>query len=291
MQQFLTDTNRIIPGLDAWLIKDFGKDVLGMCPKEYLDGLVETYPQRNSGDTITPYQIQWVDGSNAALNYRGNDLKRGKIWMQRGDPESEGILRYGYTGWQYRVGEATADVAMDTASLSVADRYDAWVDHEGFQKANHYIVTKYISGDHSIGFHYDKPQDIANGSLITIVKLGEQGRPFQLRWRDQTEPFFDELLQPGTALVMTLEANLKTQHSVPVVANDYLTGSIVFRSITTRVSDKELKSKIKQANYGGAKKKRKRETVELQVSEGEFFLAMDDGTQKHFQLSEMRGRA
>ena len=73
-----------------------------------------------------------------------------------------------------------------------------------------------------------------------MVKTGAHGRPFQLRDRvflekqpDEDEkgfkkrsdkaqaiekPFFDQTLAPGTAVIMTLEANLLTQHGVPAVA-------------------------------------------------------------------------
>lgn len=106
----LSDENRVHPDLDAWVIPNFAQDVLGFNPTETLARLSQ-YPQRNMGDAITPFEVQWVDGTNEALHYRGNDLKRGKIWLQRGDPEEDGVRKYGYTGWQHRVGMATADVA------------------------------------------------------------------------------------------------------------------------------------------------------------------------------------
>ena len=45
-------------------------------------------------------------------------------------------------------------------------------------------------------------------------------------------PFFDEVLEPGTAVIMTLEANLRTQHGVPEVDDSGPSGSLVFRTIT-----------------------------------------------------------
>ena len=53
----------------------------------------------------------------------------------------------------------------------------------GYPPANHYIVTKYEDGKHSIGWHFDKPKSIKKGSLITVVKTGSHGRLFQLRDR------------------------------------------------------------------------------------------------------------
>ena len=59
-----------------------------------------------------------------------------------------------------------------------------------------------------IGMHFDKPVYIAEKSLITIVKTGEYGRPFRLEMLDGTL-LMERVLAPGTAVVMTLEANLK----------------------------------------------------------------------------------
>ena len=73
-------------------------------------------------------------------------MKRTKIWLQRGDPEAVGIRRYLYTGWQWNIVPATADVASCPELLNVADEYDAWVQQEGYPKANHYIVTEYVDG-------------------------------------------------------------------------------------------------------------------------------------------------
>ena len=105
-----------------------------------------------------------------------------------------------------------------------------------------------------IGFHYDKPRDILPGSLITVVKTGTCARKFELRQRaadgqkqDSIEPFFSEILEPGTAVIMTLEANLETQHGVPVVESCGSSGSVVFRTITKVVPwadmDKEVRKR------------------------------------------------
>ncbi|MFX4226612.1 MAG: alpha-ketoglutarate-dependent dioxygenase AlkB [Porticoccaceae bacterium] len=132
-----------------------------------------------------------------------------------------------------------------------------------YPQANHYIVTRYVDGDHHIGWHYDKPKSIQAGSLITVVKIGAHGRPFQLRDRvflekqpgedekgfkkrsDKAQaiekPFFDQTLAPGTAVIMTLEANLLTQHGVPAVDEAGPSGSLVFRTITERVAYHRLK--------------------------------------------------
>ena len=139
----------------------------------------------------------------------------------------------------------------------IANTYDDWVQRAGYPCANHYIVTKYAG-----------PESIAPGSLITVVKTGPHGRPFQLRDRvflerlpgedekafkvrsaatqNQLKPFFDEVVPPGTAIVMTLEANLLTQHAVPAVDQAGPSGSIVFRTVTERVSTEPARKKARK---------------------------------------------
>lgn len=229
----------------CYVVPKYAQRALGTDPSELLTRLCKQYPTRGEGDTITRGCVQWVDGDNAALRYRGHALRRTKIWLQRGDP-SRGYLRYRYTGWQWRVLPATMDVASCPEVLPVADAYDAWCDGVGAPRANHYIVTRYEDGRASIGWHFDKPDSISPDSLITVVKLGACGRPFALRWRDgEAAPFFDEVLAPGTAVIMTMEANLATQHSVPEVERAGLSGSIVFRTITESFTEAEVAAEMK----------------------------------------------
>ena len=81
----------------------------------------------------------------------------------------------------------------------------------------------------------DKSRSIKTNSLITVVKTGEHGRPFRLETLDGAL-IMQRVLAPGTAVIMTLEANLKTKHGVPAVEEAGSSGSIVFRSITDRVA-------------------------------------------------------
>ena len=228
----LDDRYRVAPDLDIWVIPAFSKRVLGVDDPGALQDALEQYPTRSEDEAIEPGVCQWVDGENVALKYRGNALKRSKIWLQRGDPFDIGWIRYAYTGWQWRVLPATCDVAKCAEMLPVADKYDEWCAAVGYPAANHYIVTRYVDGKHSIGWHFDKPTSIDPGSLITVVKTGHHARPFELRRRvdgpaqAKEAPFFSRVLAPGTAVIMTLEANLATQHAVPEVEDAGPSGSV-----------------------------------------------------------------
>lgn len=92
---------------------------------------------------------------------------------------------------------------------------------------------------------------------MTVVNTGAHGRPFQPRHRLELErladedakafknrmdaalareqPFFDQVVAPGSAIIMTLEADLLTQHGGPAGPGAAPTGSLVFWTITERV--------------------------------------------------------
>ena len=166
-------------------------------------------------------------------------------WFQSGEPKEDGFVKYYYTGWQNAVLPATSNVAHTPELVPVVQKYNAWAESEGYSAANHFIVTHYIDGEHSIGMHYDKPRSIAKQSLITIVKTGAHGRPFRLERKDGTL-LMEHVLAPGTAVIMTLEANLATKHGVPAVEEAGSSGSIVFRTITDHVRWGQLKKKLAQ---------------------------------------------
>ena len=232
-----------LEGHSIWVFNNFSQSVLHVDPASLQQELEKNYPVRGKGDQIEGGVAQWVSGQNSALNYRGNDLKRGKMWFQIGEVKSF-FLRYGYTGWQWAVLRATACVDKCSELAPVVHKYNTFVASHGFDEANHFIVTKYQDGKQNIGFHSDKAKDIKPGSLITVVKIGSCGRPFEIRRlavegekQNKIKPFFSQILAPGTAVIMTLEANLSTQHGVPVVDGDCgPSGSIVFRTITKKVT-------------------------------------------------------
>jgi hypothetical protein len=85
------------------------------------------------------------------------------------------------------------------------------------------------------------------------------GRPFDLAFPDAKTPFFHEVLEPGTAVIMTIDANLLSKHGVPVVEGGECgpSGSIVFRTIETRIDRAYALAQIEKRLS-----KRKREDVE-----------------------------
>ena len=172
--------HRVHPGV--YVIPNFAQHVLGVQPGVVFNQMVNNYPVRKAGDAIDPKVAGWVDGANEALHYRGRPIKRCKLFAQR-DPTTEGYRKYHYTGRQWTVMAAQVDVKRIPELEAMADKYDGWCDNMGYPRPDHYIVTWYEDGTYSIDWHYDKLPDILEGSLITIVKLGDHARRFALRRR------------------------------------------------------------------------------------------------------------
>ena len=109
-------------------------------------------------------------------------------------------------------------------------------------------------------------------SLINVVKIGEVGRPFNLYKRipapegskeDETkELIWSQVIEPGDAIIMTLEANLLTKHEVPSPEDKNVkigdSGSIVWRSICSIVSPVELQKKLAASRKQKAASKEKK---------------------------------
>ena len=89
-----------------------------------------------------------ITGAHKSLNYRGKAIPRHKVWAQSNI--DDGLVRYGYTGWQWTVANATVDVA----SIPFLDRIRAKL-QQGLAGPvhNHWILTLYKDGTDNIGAH------------------------------------------------------------------------------------------------------------------------------------------
>ena len=220
------DTIRIIPGF----LQSYGID-----PAETWAQLLEHGSYDDDAVPPSGGVTLWTPGTNTAMLYRGNAIPRHKMWMQTGDPHDVGLIKYGYTGWQWNVARATIDVAMCPAVQSVAECINDVMSMDSKSPHNHWIATKYLSGNDNIGAHSDKTRTIEDGTEIVVAKLGP-ARPFRVEDLDGNL-LFEESLEAGTAIFMLSDgANVHSKHSVPKVAGfEEVTGSIVGRTIKTIV--------------------------------------------------------
>ena len=257
---------------DAFIVENFLQQYLQLDANKIFEelksigslGETEVIPFSENGEIV-----KWVTGGHSALKFRGNNLKRRKIWCQKN--YKKGMLKYGYTGWQHAISNATCDVQYVRPILKVASALDTFflegteISDKIFKREehlfNHYIATIYDDETYKIGFHSDKQTNFVEDSYFLVIKLGE-ARKFEFRLADQkkSKPFFSENLSPGTAIFVRAhssdgtDANSRVQHGVPEMNQKCkISGSIVARCIKTVVPWKSV-----QKNIGRAQKTRER---------------------------------
>ena len=203
---------------------------------------------------------KWVTGESKELNYRGHPIKRDKMWFQR---DMSHMLRYGYTGWSWAVSAGTYRLGTIPALEALVKTMDTKLGLA--HPHNHWIVTRYQEGKDNIGLHSDKTKDWTQGSAFAVIKLGAP-RPFvftqQVDGKDVK--IFEEVLQPGTAVVVGYAANGKVKHGVPAVPNCEPSGSIVGRAIETKKPWPEVHKKIAQRAAKSAEDSLKRKRADFE---------------------------
>jgi alkylated DNA repair dioxygenase AlkB len=258
----------------ALVVHDFADKYLHMDPAALLSRLNGSVPTRAAGDAIVPDELQWVLGENENLRYRGHVLPRRKIWLQDGPIRFHTNI-YSYTGFTYLVAQATSDWNDDEELAAVCRKYNSFIGKTGAPAANHAIITAYDDGKCSIGMHHDKMRSLDPNTFISVLKLGENARPFSIRRRvtnfpeganqaarnklQEAQPMlFNKEVAPGDLILMTAEANLATQHGVPELRTADavgLSGSLVWRTTVQQLSPQQLAKRVATTEAGRAKRR------------------------------------
>ena len=257
---------------DACIWRNFIQTELGIDPAIIWQQLLdlpdwpdtEPIPFREDGS-----DPRWIRGSHPALNYRGNDIRRHKIWCQA--DFNGGLRRYNYSGWQWRIAYATHDIDHVEPVQTLAQALNAGL----APQHNHWIVTRYEDGSDNIGYHSDKTADFHPNSWFVVIKLGEP-RQFAFRVKaaegePEQEPFYSKVLPAGTAIFCRakssdgLDANNIVEHGVPPVETICrMSGSIVSRCIATvspwnevaeAIEDRTRKSSSRKGRQGLGRKR------------------------------------
>jgi hypothetical protein len=180
-------------------------------------------------DVLVPndgWNPKLLPGSHRALNYRGNPIARSKIWLQC--DYDDGMLRYRYPGWQWRVSMAQMRMESIPSIDHATKRLNELM--PGNFKINHAVITVYKDCKDNIGLHSDKTDDFNPGTGFIVMKLGSSRR-FQFSDLDGNI-IYDKRLDSGTAVLVGADANIGTKHGVPKdLACSGVSGSIVWRSI------------------------------------------------------------
>ena len=243
---------------DAVIWKDFLQDEVGIDPSVLWKQLLK-YPKWPDNKEI-PFRpkgddVHWITGKHPALHYRGNALKRSKIWAQK--DYKKGMLKYGYTGWQHKISYATHDIKYISELDKIINNINSNIPND----LNHWIVTYYEDGKDYIGFHSDKPTDFAKNSYFLVIKLGAP-RKFEFKLKDTDNIFFSEILSAGTALFVRanakgFDANSIVQHGVPAYKEKKVgpSGSLVGREIVTLVPWTQVRKNIERSERERIKRK------------------------------------
>ena len=253
---------------DAFIIKDFMQSTLKFDPAESFQFLhsLDSYPDSEpipfdpSGQTL-----KLTKGSHPALSYRGNALNRNKIWLQTN--YEQGMLKYGYTGFQWCVSNAAADINTAPVIKKVLDKLNEILP-ESAPKMNHVIATLYNGKDDSIGMHSDKDKDFVDDSYFIVIKLGHE-RDFLIQMDGTKEEVFRQKLNAGDAVLIRAKgqqaANNYLLHGVPPMLKEVgPSGSLVFRAIKTNIPWETVQENIQKSQKQKEKrqnKKRKREAA------------------------------
>ena len=244
---------------DALVWPAFCQEELGLDPDE-LWAALQALPHWPSDQEIPFRELgdapHWVSGSHTALNYRGHELRRHKIWAQ--SDYARGLLRYGYTGWQHRISFATHAVEYVPPILQLAERLNAGLIRSRHLPHNHWIVTRYDDEHDNIGFHSDKDRDFAADSFFIVIKFGA-ARDFAFRLPGEGEPFFARSLQAGTAIFVRCKgsnaANDLVQHGVPPMLTLVgPSGSLVSRCIETVIPWDRVRREVEKRKVGEVSK-------------------------------------
>ena len=210
-----------------------------------------------NGEIATPAKI--VRGTHPALHYRGKTLKRHKIWFQK---VGEHYLIYNYTGWQWKVLNATFKITQEKFP-ALWNLVEELRESTGVV-SNHWIMTLYENGLDNIGMHSDKMESWRNGSSFIVQKWGHP-RLFQIALQDEQETIiFNKILPPGTKVIVDSATNLLTKHGVPSMLPEKYgiigpSGSIVGRDIEREVQFDEAKRAIEKSLRSAKKRKQKKE--------------------------------
>lgn len=208
-----------------------------------------------NGQNMTPAQV--VRGTHPALHYRGNALKRHKIWFQK---VGEHFLVYKYTGWQWKVLNATFKITPEKFP-ALWNLVEELRESTGVV-SNHWIMTLYENGLDYIGMHSDKMKTWKEGSSFIVQKWGHP-RLFQIALQDETI-IFNKILPAGTKVIVDDGTNFLTKHGVPMMPFEKYgfigpSGSIVGREIEKKIQFDEAKREIAKSIKAAKKRKEKKE--------------------------------
>jgi len=253
----------------------------------------------NMNDSIMQSE-NWVDRKHSAIQYRGKDLKRAKIFSCKNrdvDPETGiplEIESYEYTGRTARIMLKHVPFREEPVVHNLVQGLQAHLEYKfeddsAMRKAviNHCIVTRYVDEEDNIGFHQDKIRTMTPNSPIWIFStLGSERREMHFANLKKNKVLGKLVMEPGSLLVLGPQTNATMTHSIVSGKDEVLLKrtspvgtriSMVFRDIAVTWNEqdcvKKVTASIQSSIRNRAKKnhennlKRRRKTIEKAFAE------------------------
>jgi alkylated DNA repair dioxygenase AlkB len=208
----------------------------------------------------------WVDRNRTEMKMRGHSLNRTKFFMVRRQPGDiselgcmpDKIPRYYYTGWQVKSLQFYRH--MDYAPTVVEEKQSCIsqlcerLDNEFKTVNNHVIGTIYYKETDEIGWHNDKVKDIADGSNILMVSLGDTRvlglAPSMEDGKPDLSKQIRVTMEPGSVFVLGPKTNSTWKHCIfpPAKGSEFSPRiSLVFRNIKTIFTKEQIQQGFQTA--------------------------------------------
>ena len=279
------NAERVCDGV--YVVPRFLQDCLCVDPAPLFEKLLRT-PVHPVDQPIAfePKKPEMIPGARKNLKYRGQQLRRRKLWLQRN--VEGGCLRYGYTGWQWMIAPATKDIGAVGPLSTIMDGINGGL---GGSLHNHMILTIYQDGQDYIGQHSDKMGDLCPKAWILVVKLG-YARPFEFYDNATGKVVWRKVLEAGTAVLMNARGNGSVKHGVPEAPGAGPSGSIVTRCVTTNVPWDLVHRKAAAAERASARAATKKAQKAAETAARTQAKQTDkNGADRQSAAAEQQGRA
>jgi alkylated DNA repair dioxygenase AlkB len=204
--------------------------------------------------------IDFVPRESKEMLYRGHQLARDKFFLiktqlnNKGEPKV--LHKYMYPGFQYAslMHHKSIDTVPIIAQMMSAIEKDFLFNGNVIQ-SNALIGTQYHQVSDNIGYHADKIQDIATGSPIITISLGDL-RELHLAYNghEKETPAKILVMEPGSLFLLGPKTNSLMKHTLVKIADERVikrTGavkprlSLVMRQIKTQMTRDQVQKKIK----------------------------------------------
>jgi hypothetical protein len=185
---------------------------------------------------------EFIPRSDRSALYRGHELRRSKIYVA--DVPAGIWPVYKFPGFQYRAVIDHYKYLHDVPWLQPVFAAVRATSIAGFPvTCNQAIVTLYLSGTDCIGWHSDKMTSIVDPSVIFDISLLGGDRTLCI-CESEDGPITRIPMPHGSAVAFDTTFNKRYQHAVLAEPGAAPRASIVFRDISTIMTEAAVRAMI-----------------------------------------------